>query len=212
MVLGARREECLKEAAEAMKAKGLSVSYVACDVRDGASLSKAMDYCVDTFGGLDVVVANAGVEGAVRQGLTLETAPDDELTFVADVNLAGVLKTIKYAIPKLRTGGGGTVFVASSMSSCLNGRRMFQGNQMLGSDQFSMFIPYAATKAACDHVVRLCSGAYKKDKIDVIGLNYCSFKSEMMDRDKNRLALHTRGNPYFRKDLGDPKSISNVVK
>lgn len=210
VVLGARRTEKLEDAVAEIQAAGGEASCVTCDVTDGPSIAKAIDHCVEKFGKIDAVLANAGIEGPVRKGITLENAPDDELSSVADVNIGGVLRTIKYALPQLKKNGG-TILVASSMSSCLNGRRILGGNQQLKSDQFSMFIPYATTKAACDHIVRLCAGVYEPDKIDVIGLNYCSFASEMMDRDKHRLAIHIRGNPYFKQNLGDASSIAKVI-
>jgi NAD(P)-dependent dehydrogenase (short-subunit alcohol dehydrogenase family) len=82
------------------------------DVRDGAALRAAIDDCAATLGGIDFVVANAGVVayGTVRQA--------DEASFerVLDVNLNGVFRTLKHATPHLERSRGHVLVVASAMS------------------------------------------------------------------------------------------------
>jgi len=82
------------------------------DVREGAALRAAIDDCAATLGGIDFVVANAGVVayGTVRQA--------DEASFerVLDVNLNGVFRTLKHATPHLERSRGHVLVVASAMS------------------------------------------------------------------------------------------------
>lgn len=61
------------------------------DVRDGQSLAAAASETVSAFGGIDVVVANAGIE---LNG-TGAGAPLDEIERIVDINLTGVFRTIK---------------------------------------------------------------------------------------------------------------------
>ena len=76
---------------------GAGASWWEVDVRDGSALRSAIDDCAKTMGGIDIVVANAGIAayGTVRQA--------DEASFerVLDVNLNGVFRTLKYVTPHL---------------------------------------------------------------------------------------------------------------
>jgi len=91
---------------------GPDASWWEADVRDGASLRSAIDGCAETMGGIDIVVANAGIVayGTVRQM--------DATSFerVVDVNLNGVFRTLKYATPHLERSRGHVTVVASAIS------------------------------------------------------------------------------------------------
>lgn len=82
------------------------------DVRDGAALKAAIDECAEVLGGIDFVVANAGVVayGTVRQ------AEEAAFERVLDVNLNGVFRTLKYATPHLERSRGHVTVVASALS------------------------------------------------------------------------------------------------
>ena len=81
-------------------------------MRNGAALQSAIDDAAQRLGGVDFVVANAGVVayGTVRQA--------DEMSFerVLDVNLNGVFRTLKHATPHLERSRGHAVVIASAMS------------------------------------------------------------------------------------------------
>lgn len=91
---------------------GPTTSWREADVRDGAALRSAMDDCAEIMGGIDLVVANAGVAayGTVRQM--------DEASFdrVVAINLNGVFRTLKYATPHLERTRGHVMVVASALS------------------------------------------------------------------------------------------------
>src|SRR5919107_4818584 len=91
---------------------GATALWREADVRDGAALCSAIDDCARTMGGVDFIVANAGVAayGTVRQA--------DEASFerVLDINLNGVFRTLKYATPHLERSRGHVLVVASALS------------------------------------------------------------------------------------------------
>jgi 2-keto-3-deoxy-L-fuconate dehydrogenase len=76
-----------------------------CDVTDAAALASAVDGAVAELGGLDVVVAAAGIAG---RGTVADTDPDDWDRVLA-VNLRGVYLTARATIPHLRAAGGGAI-------------------------------------------------------------------------------------------------------
>ena len=82
------------------------------DVRDGAALRSAIDGCAETMGGIDIIVANAGVVayGTVRQ---VDAASFER---VVDINLNGVYRTLKYVTPHLERSRGHVAVVASAIS------------------------------------------------------------------------------------------------
>jgi NAD(P)-dependent dehydrogenase (short-subunit alcohol dehydrogenase family) len=91
---------------------GASALWQEADVRDGTALRPAIDHCAEAMGGIDVVVANAGIAayGTVHQA--------DEASFerVVDINLNGVFRTLKYATPHLERSRGHAMVVASAIS------------------------------------------------------------------------------------------------
>ena len=91
---------------------GTGASWWEADVRDGAALRSAIDGCAETMGGIDIVVANAGVVayGTVRQ---MDAASFER---VVDINLNGVFRTLKYATPHVERSRGHVMVVASAIS------------------------------------------------------------------------------------------------
>jgi 3-oxoacyl-[acyl-carrier protein] reductase len=69
----------------------------ACDVRDPAALEAGVAACVARFGGLDILIVNAGV-GAYGPFLDLPTADLEEMI---DVNVKGALYAVRAALPEL---------------------------------------------------------------------------------------------------------------
>ncbi|MCK8642392.1 SDR family oxidoreductase [Mycobacterium colombiense] len=91
---------------------GRNAVWYEADVRDGHAVQSAIDQCADTMGGIDHIVANAGVVayGTVRQ--------TDESSFerVLDINVNGVFRTLKYATRHLEQTRGHAMIVASAIS------------------------------------------------------------------------------------------------
>jgi NAD(P)-dependent dehydrogenase (short-subunit alcohol dehydrogenase family) len=85
---------------------------LACDVRDRAGVEATADETVARFGGLDIVVANAGVGS---YGPFLELDPD-EVEAMIDVNLKGTLYTAAATLPHLVAGGEGDFVSLASVA------------------------------------------------------------------------------------------------
>jgi NAD(P)-dependent dehydrogenase (short-subunit alcohol dehydrogenase family) len=85
-------------------------AHVVADVTSEDDVRRGIDEAAAALGGLDVVVACAGVAG---RG-TVETTALEEWERVFAVNVRGVYLTAKAAIPHLRDAGGGTIVVVAS--------------------------------------------------------------------------------------------------
>ncbi|MCX4832082.1 SDR family oxidoreductase [Streptomyces sp. NBC_01016] len=116
VVIADYNEKGAQEAAETLKAEGLKAAAVALDVTDPASVEAAVQFSVDTFGGLDLAVNNAGIGGA--------SAPTGEYDIdvynrVVRTNLDGVFYSMRYELPAMQAAGNGgaIVNVASILGS-----------------------------------------------------------------------------------------------
>ena len=98
--------------AETLGGAGVAVGWRA-DVRDLASLENAMERAADYFGGIDVVVAGAGIANVLGP-LSSTSAEDWERTI--DINLNGVWRTFKAAAPYVQRQRGHLLAVASMAS------------------------------------------------------------------------------------------------
>lgn len=105
------------ETARQAEALGVRSLAVTADVRDGDALAEAVAQGVKTFGGLDIVVAAAGID-SWAPAWELSRAQWDAMI---GVNLTGVWETAKAATPELiKRGGGSMVFIGSVLSHRAN--------------------------------------------------------------------------------------------
>ncbi len=81
-----------------------------CDVTDQAGLEDAVASTIDRYGGIDVVVANAGIANLG----TVATGPVDALVRTIDVNLSGVVRTVSTALPHVVAARGHVLIVSSA--------------------------------------------------------------------------------------------------
>ncbi|WP_395105451.1 mycofactocin-coupled SDR family oxidoreductase [Actinomadura sp. SCN-SB] len=110
---GLATEEDLAETVRQVEALGRRIVARPADVRDTGSLRAAVDEGVRELGRLDIVVANAGILSSGSLGELGERAWRDMI----DVNLTGVWRTTKVAIPHLLAGGrGGSIVLTSSVA------------------------------------------------------------------------------------------------
>jgi NAD(P)-dependent dehydrogenase (short-subunit alcohol dehydrogenase family) len=86
------------------------------DVTDQASMEAAVDQTIQKFGGIDVLVNNAGFDLLGP----LEGASDENLRKQIDTNVLGVIRMIQMVLPTMREAGGGTIVNVSSMGGLLS--------------------------------------------------------------------------------------------
>ena len=125
---------------------GSRVSYIEADLTNLEACKKAIEQTVSLFGGLDVLVNNAGF----NDGLGLETPPEDFMISVQN-NLLHVYAMTHYALPQLRKGPGCLVNLGSKVSETGQGHTS----------------AYAAAKGAISALTREWAVALAPDKIRV---------------------------------------------
>jgi NAD(P)-dependent dehydrogenase (short-subunit alcohol dehydrogenase family) len=103
--------------AEVEQAGGEALGLEA-DITDAEALDQRYRQVVERWGRLDVVFANAGVNGVWAP---IEELALDEWRETIEINLTGTFLTIKHAVPYLKQQGGGSIIVTASV----NGTRMF---------------------------------------------------------------------------------------
>ncbi len=96
-------------------AAGGEAQALQADVSQAADAERMVASAVGHFGGLDVLVNNAGV---FRQG-TVAEATDADWDFIIGVNLYGVFACSRAAIPVMAQGGGGSIVCVSSISGVI---------------------------------------------------------------------------------------------
>lgn len=129
-VLSRTRDEIEKVAREIESAGGQAVALEA-DISDPQQMQAAVEQLVQHFGRLDIVFANAGINGVWAP---LEDLTPEDWDKTLAVNLKGTFLTVKYAVPHLKKQGGSVI-----VTSSVNGTRMFSNTGATA---------YASSKAA----------------------------------------------------------------
>lgn len=113
VVLGARRTERLAELCKELVAAGGSAHYQAVDVTDRANVQAFVDYAVNEFGRVDVIVNNAGVMPLSR----LDALKVSEWDQMIDVNIRGVLHGIAAGLPLMQKQQSGQFINIASIGA-----------------------------------------------------------------------------------------------
>lgn len=127
-------------------AAGGTAAWIRTDVTDEGQIQAMVDYCVERFERVDILINNAGV--AVPGSVT--SMSSDAWSRVMDINLRSMYLTMKYAIPRMTEGGA-----IVNMSS---------GQALLG---FPGWAGYAATKGAAIALTQQAAVEYARQGIRV---------------------------------------------
>lgn len=90
---------------------GSSAVAIPCDISRYWEVAQAVENCVTAFGGLDILINNAGVIEPIAR---MEDADPDGWGQAIDINLKGVFHGMRAALPVMEAAGAGTVLTVSS--------------------------------------------------------------------------------------------------
>lgn len=142
VAIGDIQEDTGKATADALTESGATAAFIPLDVTDEESWRSATARTVEQFGGLDIVVNNAGIE---ISGLLADIEPAD-VRRMLEVNVLGVALGIKHAFRAMRPGGGagngGTIINVASVAATI---------------AFPAIAGYSATKSAVDRLTRVAA-------------------------------------------------------
>ncbi|GAB4193614.1 MAG: SDR family NAD(P)-dependent oxidoreductase [Coleofasciculaceae cyanobacterium] len=145
-----RTEEELKETISQIQNAGGEGMPVIADISQPDRMQQAMQQVMNRWGRLEIVFANAGINGVWAP---LEELDPEEWNKTINVNLTGTYLTVKYAVPYLKKQGGSVIITSS-----VNGTRMFSNTGATA---------YACTKAAQVAFAKMVALELAKDRIRV---------------------------------------------
>jgi NAD(P)-dependent dehydrogenase (short-subunit alcohol dehydrogenase family) len=163
VVLTGRREKEGAEVVAEIKKSGGTASFVRADVSKDADIVKAIDFVVATYGRLDVAFNNAGVEMLGP----LDQVTEEQYRSTFDINVWGVLNSMKYEIPAMLKGGGGAIVNTSSIAGHIG---------LAGATI------YVATKHAVEGLTKAAAVEYGKQGIRVNAVAPGTIDTEMVAR------------------------------
>lgn len=130
--------------------EGGEAVVIECDIAGPQQVEAAVKQAAEKWGRLDIVFANAGINGAMTPIETMDIESWDQ---TMNINLRGTFATVKYAIPYLKENGGSIL-----INSSINGNRVFSN---IG------FSAYSTTKAGQTAFMKMAALELAQYKIRV---------------------------------------------
>jgi NAD(P)-dependent dehydrogenase (short-subunit alcohol dehydrogenase family) len=163
VVLSGRREKEGAQVVAEIKKLGGDAAFVRADVAKDGDVKKMVDFTVDKYGKLDAAFNNAGVEW---KG-SLDQATEAEYRRIFDINVWGVLNSMRHEIPAMLKNGGGAVINTSSVAG------------HVGLPQVSVYI---ASKHAVEGLTKSVALEFAKQNIRINAVAPGVIATEMFDR------------------------------
>ena len=152
VVVHGRDEAGARQTLEAIAAAGGEADWQRADLADAAACRGLVDFAVQRFGALDVLVNNA----ALTTRGDIEHAPLEVIDSILAVNLRAPILLIQAAIPHLRARGGGAIVNIGSV------------NAYIGEPKLC---PYSVSKGALMTLTKNAAATLNRDRIRVNQIN-----------------------------------------
>lgn len=192
----------LNKAVETVKAIGVKAISIKADVRNLSDLKAATEKIARELGGLDILVANAGIVAWTA----IENSTEKQWKDVVDVNINGVINSVWAALPFLKKSKAGRIITLSS----IGGRMGVSGNGAYSPTKWAVI---GLTKS-----LALELGQYRitVNSVAPTAVNTPMYRSEGQikstgmtsnaDQDKAMLGYHSLPTPAL-----DPKDIADAI-
>lgn len=148
IAIWARNEEKNQSAVAQLEALGAKAHSYIVDVTNKLDIETAIEECLYDFGGIDILIANAGLNIRMQP----EEFPEEVINEIIDVNLKGAMFCAQMIYPELKKRGGGKVILIGSLSSI----------QGVGFASI-----YSATKGGVVQLGKSLAAAWGQDNIQV---------------------------------------------
>ena len=194
VVLTGRREKEGTEVVAQIKKRGGTASFFKADFAEDSDVRAAVDFVLTTYGRLDIAFNNAGVEASAP----LDQVTEEQYRKVFDINVWGVLNSMKHEVAAMRKTGGGVIVNTSSALG------------HVGAPEFSV---YVASKHAVEGLTKVAALEFAKKNIRVNTVAPAGVATDMVDRHSGKegprrdgfTALHPVGR------LGTSEEIAAAV-
>jgi NAD(P)-dependent dehydrogenase (short-subunit alcohol dehydrogenase family) len=170
-------------------------------VSDAKSVERAIATTVEAFGKLDIVFANAGINGVWAP---VEELQPDEWERTLDINLKGTFLTVHFSVPHLKRNGGGSIIITSSV----NGTRTFSNP---GTSAYSTS---KAGQVAFMKIIALELGR-SNIRCNAVcpGFIHTNIQERTEERDTEKIGIEIElpeGSPAIDEGAGDPDEVADV--
>jgi len=181
-------------AAKLNAARAGSALFLAQDVRDEARWTQVVAECVGHFGGLHVLVNNAGVVVIA----TPETCTLEQFRFQNQVMSEGVFLGCRSSIPAIRASGGGSIINMSSMASHLG---------------YPVYFAYSAAKGAVRAMTKAVAVHCQTNKYGIRcnSIHPGAIETQMVRDATRELGMEMSMWEQSPTGLGQPSDVANVV-
>jgi NAD(P)-dependent dehydrogenase (short-subunit alcohol dehydrogenase family) len=180
--------------AAGLRSRGMHAEGLPADLAHGTEVERLTALVQATFGGIDILVSNAGIQGPSGP---LAAATDDDWQRVFDVNLRAAARLTSHLIPAMAARGGGSVVLMSSIAG-------LRGNRAIGL--------YGLSKAALAQLARNLAVEWGAQGVRVNAVSPGLIRTPLaagLLGDDAFMARRLQATPLRR--VGEPEEIAGVV-
>lgn len=165
VIVSGRRQPEGEAVVKAIQAAGGTAAFCRADTSKEGDVKALVDFALKTYGRLDYAFNNAGIEGVA--GLTSDKQTEENYRQTFDINVLGVLFSMKHEIPAMLKNGGGAIVNTSSVGGHI-------GMPGMGV--------YIASKHAVEGLTKTAALEFSKQGVRVNAVAPAAIQTDMVDR------------------------------
>jgi NAD(P)-dependent dehydrogenase (short-subunit alcohol dehydrogenase family) len=197
LVLADINRDAASALADRLRAGGGEVSAVHADIGDEASIQWMVAAAIAAFGGIDILYNNAAATAmASTADGPIETMPAEIWDDTMRINLRGPMLAIKYAVPVMRQGGGGSIINICS-------------NAMLAGDLGNT--AYAVSKAGLAALTRYVAAQHGREGIRCNAISPGFIETRPADSERGRMFRRVIRTHEMAARPGTPDDVAHMA-